>query len=136
MTVCPRARYPSGRSLADELEHWLADAPVAAAPDTITDRVSRFARKHRSYVQAGALAVVLTAAVSIAAALAVNEQRRQKSRLADEPTRSTPHFPSRGVGDLLMTGTTRIRPSPGPPRNPQYPDFPGRIIPTPSGYPK
>ena len=75
MSLQPADRYQTPRALADDLEHWLADEPVAAAPDTLGDRASRIARKHRSYVRAGAVAVVLIAIVSTLAALLINEAR-------------------------------------------------------------
>src|SRR5262249_16641864 len=40
-------RYPTARALADDLEHWLADESVAAAPDTMGDYLSRLGRRHR-----------------------------------------------------------------------------------------
>jgi WD40 repeat protein/serine/threonine protein kinase/tetratricopeptide (TPR) repeat protein len=68
-------RYQTARALADDLEHWLADEPIVAAPNTLSDRVSRFSRKHRGYVRAGAVAVALVAVVSSVATLLINESR-------------------------------------------------------------
>jgi serine/threonine protein kinase/predicted Zn-dependent protease len=84
MALQPADRYQTARSLADDLQRWLADEPIAAAPDSFSNRLSRFGRKHRSYMRAGALAVVLIAILSVAAALVINEQRKRNVRLADE----------------------------------------------------
>jgi serine/threonine protein kinase/WD40 repeat protein/tetratricopeptide (TPR) repeat protein len=82
MAVKPADRYQTARALADDLEHWLADEPVAAAPDRLSDRLSRFSRRHRGYVRAGAVAIVVIAVVSIVAALLINEQRKANAELA------------------------------------------------------
>jgi WD40 repeat protein/serine/threonine protein kinase len=84
MALMPADRYPTASSLADDLEHWLADEPVSAAPDSPIQRLSRLARKHRGYVRAGAVAVVLLAIVSTVAAFLIDEQRRHNALLANE----------------------------------------------------
>jgi WD40 repeat protein/serine/threonine protein kinase len=84
MALKPADRYPSAAALANDLERWLADEPVSAAPDLLHERISRFARKHRGYVQAGALAIALVALVSTLAAFLIDKQRWHNARLADE----------------------------------------------------
>jgi CHAT domain-containing protein/tetratricopeptide (TPR) repeat protein/tRNA A-37 threonylcarbamoyl transferase component Bud32 len=83
MALKPSDRYPTARALADDLEHWLADEPVVAAPDTMGERMSRFGRKHRGYVRTGAIAVVLVAFVSTAAALLVTKLADENAKLAE-----------------------------------------------------
>jgi eukaryotic-like serine/threonine-protein kinase len=68
-------RYPTARALADDLEHWLADEPLMAAPDSLSDRLGRLARKHRGYVRAGALSVIVVAIVSTVASILINKSR-------------------------------------------------------------
>jgi hypothetical protein len=82
MSLRPANRYQSVRALSDELEHWLADEPVAAAPDTLGDRVSRLGRRHKGVVRTVVLSILLIAVVAIVAALWIDEQRRQNSTLA------------------------------------------------------
>jgi hypothetical protein len=84
MALRPADRYASARLLADDLEHWLADEPVAAAPDGLGERISRFGRRHKGLLRAAAAAFVLVTAISVAAALLIDRQRREKERLADE----------------------------------------------------
>jgi hypothetical protein len=86
MTLNPVDRYQTARSLADDLEHWLADEPVTAAPDRFGDRLSRFARKHRGYVRAGAVAVMLAGMLAAAgvALVLINEQRHNAITLAQK----------------------------------------------------
>jgi tetratricopeptide (TPR) repeat protein len=41
------------------VEHWLADEPLGALPDTFVDRVARLARRHKGAVRATVAALVL-----------------------------------------------------------------------------
>jgi len=77
-------RYASPRALGDDLENWLADEPVTALPDTLMDRMSRWARRHRALVRATAAATLIIAAVAIVAAVLVERQRRVAESLANE----------------------------------------------------
>ena len=44
MSLQPANRYPAARALADDIEHWLADEPVIAYAEPLSDRVSRWGR--------------------------------------------------------------------------------------------
>jgi serine/threonine-protein kinase len=52
MAVRPGDRYPSARTLAEEIEHWLADEPVTAYQEGIASRIRRSVRHHRACVWA------------------------------------------------------------------------------------
>ncbi|HEV3004055.1 MAG TPA: serine/threonine-protein kinase, partial [Pirellulales bacterium] len=54
MALKPADRYPSPRVLADDVEHWLADEAVTALPETVSQSVARWTRKHRQWTLAGA----------------------------------------------------------------------------------
>jgi tetratricopeptide (TPR) repeat protein len=58
----PKDRYPTAKALADDVEHWLADEPVAAYREPLPARARRWARRHRPLV-AGVAAMLLTALV-------------------------------------------------------------------------
>jgi serine/threonine-protein kinase len=58
MATEPGQRYPSALALADDVEHWLADAPVGAWREPWTVRARRWARRHRGLVTGGAAAAV------------------------------------------------------------------------------
>lgn len=64
MARLPEDRYPTARALADDIAHWLADEPVSAATETISEKIARWARKHKGLVQAGSVSVILVALVS------------------------------------------------------------------------
>jgi WD40 repeat protein/serine/threonine protein kinase len=75
MALRPENRYPTARALADDLEHWLADEPVAAHREPWTARLGRRLRRHKLLaVSAAATAVALLALA--AAALWVEQEQR------------------------------------------------------------
>ena len=63
-------RYPTPRSLADDLERWMADEPVTAWREPWARKARRWARRNRTVVTAAG-AAVLVALVGTAAVLAV-----------------------------------------------------------------
>jgi serine/threonine-protein kinase len=85
MALKPADRYSSARALADEVEHWLADEPVAAYREPWPARLARWGRRHRPLV-AAALALLLTALAALAVGIvAVNHERgRTQQALARE----------------------------------------------------
>ena len=54
----PCDRYPSALALAEEVEHWLADEPVAAWREPLSGRARRWAKRHRTAMTGGAAAVL------------------------------------------------------------------------------
>ena len=87
MAFKPENRYPNARSLADDVEHWLADEPVIASVDTLNDRFSRFARKNQSWVRAGLIGLIAVTFVSITATLLIDAERRKTQQLAEDKSR-------------------------------------------------
>jgi eukaryotic-like serine/threonine-protein kinase len=59
MQIRPEDRYSSCRALADDIERWLADQPVAAYAEPLTATASRWVRRRRQWV--AAMALLLTA---------------------------------------------------------------------------
>ena len=59
--ICARAmakdrgdRYARATDLADDVQRWLADEPVSAHREGWSQRLGRWSRRHRAWVQAGA----------------------------------------------------------------------------------
>jgi WD40 repeat protein/serine/threonine protein kinase/tetratricopeptide (TPR) repeat protein len=71
----PGDRYASARALADDVEHWLADEPVSALPETTLERVGRWCRRHRTWVRAGVAAAIV---VAVTASVAFTFVRRSR----------------------------------------------------------
>jgi serine/threonine-protein kinase len=75
----PEARYASARELAGDLEHWMADEPVAAYPETRLQRAARWLRRHRAWTYAGAVTLLgVTLAATVALFLVDGARRREE----------------------------------------------------------
>jgi serine/threonine-protein kinase len=77
MALQPEGRYSSARALADEVEHWLADEPVAAYREPSFVRLRRWSRRHRSLVTGAGAALLVAVLTLSAAAVLLNEARTQ-----------------------------------------------------------
>jgi len=89
-TVCLKAmalkaqdRYKSAGSLAEDVEHWLADEPVSAHRESLSERLGRWTRRHRTWTRAAAAALLLTAIVSVVAAVLVDRARQRAATAAE-----------------------------------------------------
>jgi eukaryotic-like serine/threonine-protein kinase len=86
MSLRPDDRYSSARSLAEDLEHWLADEPVTPYREPVPMRMARWGRRHRPLV-AGATALLLTMLVALVAGVILLGQagaRTEQQRLRAE----------------------------------------------------
>jgi uncharacterized protein YaiL (DUF2058 family) len=82
MALHPEDRYTSAAAVSSEIERWLADEPVEAHRDSLSERAARFTRRHRSWVQAGSAAAILITVAAVAAAVITNEARERAQTLA------------------------------------------------------
>ncbi len=71
----PAQRYSSVAELAQDVEQYLADLPVTAYRERISEQASRIARRHRSWVAGIAVSLVLTTGISLFAAISNRNQR-------------------------------------------------------------
>jgi WD40 repeat protein/tRNA A-37 threonylcarbamoyl transferase component Bud32 len=79
MSLTPANRYPTPRAIAADLEHWLADEPVMALPETRGQRLARWGRRHRAWVQSGFAAMMLISILAISAVAIVDYFRRSEA---------------------------------------------------------
>ena len=84
MALEPTARYRSVGELAQDLEHWLADEPVAAYPERRLERFGRWLRQHRTWTYAAATALVGVSLVATAAAMLIEGGRRRETAARKE----------------------------------------------------
>jgi serine/threonine-protein kinase len=77
MAVELRQRYPSAKALADDLEHWMANEPVSAWRETFAERAARWARRHRTWIKAGAAALLVIMAVSVGFMVLLRQERNR-----------------------------------------------------------
>jgi serine/threonine-protein kinase len=83
----PSDRYTSAKEVAQEVQRWLADEPVAAYPEPWTTRVRRFVANHRTVVT-GVAATILVAVICLGTATGLLTAANQRERDArSEATR-------------------------------------------------
>jgi eukaryotic-like serine/threonine-protein kinase len=78
MALNPQDRYPSARTLAQDVTRWLDDEPVSAYPEPVTVRAWRWVRRHRTLVT-GLTALVLTALVGLTIGVVLIGRERDKT---------------------------------------------------------
>ncbi|MBX7105939.1 MAG: tetratricopeptide repeat protein [Gemmataceae bacterium] len=74
-------RYPTAQALAGDVEHWLADEPVAAFAEPLSARAKRWARKHPGPV-ASLAASLIVGIVGLGAGLYFVNAERQQTEIA------------------------------------------------------
>ncbi len=124
----PDRRYASVAELSADLGRYLGGLPVAARPDTVGYRTSKFVRRHFWWVAAAGLFAAMLVGFSIVTALQNSKIRRERDRAAREVrvSREVSEFlvglfevadPSQNAGervtaDMLLTrGTHEIQQS-------------------------
>jgi serine/threonine-protein kinase len=120
--ICARAmatarseRYARATDLADEIERWIADEPVAAYPDGWPTRVVRWGRRHKTAVSSAA-AVLIASVIGLAiynvqigraraVAVANEREARKQKGIADlERVRAEANFRrARSAVDEMLT---------------------------------
>ena len=98
----PARRYGSALQLADDLDRWLRGMPVAARPDSLAYRASKFVRRHRAAVAAAAAAVVVLIVFAVSMAAAQQRTARALSRAENE--RDTAEEVARLLEGILAAG--------------------------------
>lgn len=78
MAVKPHDRYRSARALADDVENWLADEPVAAYAEPLPERLSRWSRKHRA-LTAGLAVLLVTGIIGLSIGMGAVKQEQART---------------------------------------------------------
>jgi serine/threonine-protein kinase len=87
MALDPAARYASALNLAADVQHWLADEPVAAWREPWAARARRWTRRHARLVTS-ALAALAVGVVSLGVAAALLTAANERERQAADRERS------------------------------------------------
>jgi eukaryotic-like serine/threonine-protein kinase len=104
MALGRRDRYDTVRELAVDLQHWLADEPVAAHPEGRLARMGRWLRRHRTWTFA-AVAGLLGIAVAATIGIVVVERGRQREAEA-RALAETNYNLARGAVEDYLTGVS------------------------------
>ena len=87
MATRPKERYSSTRELARDLERYLADEHVLAHEESPAERLSRWSRRHKTWVRAAVAALVVLSLGATGAAVLINGARHRA--VAAEQTAKT-----------------------------------------------
>lgn len=75
----PEARYATAKELADDLRRQLNHEPILARPATLSQRLSKWARRNRHLVRAAAAALIVTSIVAVASSVLVGAAYRDEA---------------------------------------------------------
>jgi serine/threonine protein kinase len=103
MALKPMDRYATALDLAADVEHWLADEPVAAYPEPWHLPARRWMRRHRTLVTS-VMATAVMAAVGLWVALAIRaaaDRREAESRRRETEARTAEaeSYERQGISD-------------------------------------
>jgi tetratricopeptide (TPR) repeat protein len=82
MALRPEDRYATARALAEDVERWTADEPVAAYREPRSARARRWARRHRPLVASGIVGIGLTLIGLTLGVVLLNLAYRRESKIA------------------------------------------------------
>jgi serine/threonine-protein kinase len=77
----PQDRYASPRILAEEIERWMADEPVAAYPEPWGIRASRWSRRHRTAV-VSAVCLLIASVIGLSIGLVLLRAKQRETDIA------------------------------------------------------
>ena len=125
--ICARAmakkrseRYVKAGELAEDVRRWLADEPLECYPESTLVKAGRWLRRHRTWAQSIAAALLIVTCISIAAVLIVDRARRAESQakkdaqdsfVAEQQAKAeaTQRFEeARDAVDTMMTGVSEV----------------------------
>ena len=76
----PTTRYASARSLADDVERWLADEPVTALHDSIPTHLTRWARRHRTLMASAAMLLGTAVVALLVSTILIGREQTQTNK--------------------------------------------------------
>ncbi|MDA0283277.1 MAG: protein kinase [Planctomycetota bacterium] len=110
MSIDPGSRYITASEMADDIERWLADAPVLAREERLLERCGRWVRHHREWTMA--IVLVMAVILSVVSVAAVSQGRlagrEHEARLIAQTAHAdslqlTAQFVARAVGKDLQS---------------------------------
>jgi hypothetical protein len=102
MALRPEHRYTSALGVAADVEHWLADEPVAAFREPWHARVRRWGRRHRQLVVGAAAALFM--AVILLVVMMVQSERARQAVVGERDRTVAARLETRHVLDSISMG--------------------------------
>jgi tetratricopeptide (TPR) repeat protein/tRNA A-37 threonylcarbamoyl transferase component Bud32 len=107
MALKAEDRYASARAVADDVEHWLADEPVAAYREPWAMRAGRWVRRHKARVSSAGTAVLVAVLGTCAAIIWYQDEQNRRAteaalREAEEGRKLA--LAEQGVDEALKQG--------------------------------
>ncbi len=84
MSLQPTNRYPTALELADDIENYLADAPVSAHPERLTQKIRRWARRHKAATRAMLAATAAILLISFFSAVRMKQLASKETQARQE----------------------------------------------------
>jgi len=105
-------RYPTANALAMDVQHHLADEPVAARPPSTLYQVGKLVARNRLLVGSlGAIAVLLVGSLAIMSAMFAREQAAHRQAEAEKRTAQREAIKSQHVTKVLSDMLVSVSPS-------------------------
>jgi WD40 repeat protein/serine/threonine protein kinase len=106
MALKPQERYPSAQALGEEIRRWIAHEPVSAYTESLGERLARWSRRHRTWVQAAlALLVALLVVLTLATVIVHSAWKQELTERLKEERLATSLELDKGL-DFLTDGAT------------------------------
>src|SRR5262245_25498989 len=103
-------RYASAKDLAEDIEHWLADEPVAAYAEPLRLRLARWRRRHPALVT-GTAALVFTAVAALAVGAWLLSEEKTRTLHEQQAKLDEQHRRALAQVDALLNATPKAVPT-------------------------
>ena len=110
MARVPTDRYVSSRSLADDIERWLADEPVTALQESIVARLARWTRRHRTLTASCTMLLGTTLVALVLNTILVGREQAQTKK-ALQAVMAAQRERALGRIDALLTANAQALPT-------------------------
>ena len=100
MALQPEGRYPTPAALAEEVDRWMADEPVAAYPEPRRRKAARWARRHSATVTGG-VAFLVAATLALGFVAWLTSRQNQRLELARHEAATAGAMAHRAVRTML-----------------------------------
>jgi serine/threonine protein kinase/formylglycine-generating enzyme required for sulfatase activity len=110
MAPKPEDRYAGARALADDIERWMADEPIAALREPLLPRLARWSRRHRTLTASAAM-LLGTASVALLVSTILIGREQNQTRNALRALITAQKERALGRVDALLSANSQALPT-------------------------